>query len=308
MKIVVIGAGAVGGYYGARLAEAGADVTFLVRANRFKQLKEEGLYIESVNGNTSISDLKMVTEADEVKECDLVILAVKGYHLEGTFPTLDELVKRGAKILPLLNGYEHYPILQEKYGKENVLGGLCFIISTLNEKGHILHTTKNDQIIFGALHESQHEWCEKLKQITTKANMTDKLAQNILFYIWRKYAFIVPYSAMTTTSRRPIGAVREKEMVLSTFQDVAMEMYQLAKSFGVQLEDDFRQVVTEQITRLPYESTSSMHQDLRKNLFLEVEHLQGGALRLANQQNVTMPKIETLYSILKLIESPEERQ
>lgn len=303
MNIVVIGAGAVGGYYGARLSESGANVTFLVRNRRKEQIEQNGLIVQSVNGDYHLRTPNLETDVRNITECDLVILAVKGYHLQGTLETLDYLVKKGAFILPLLNGYEHYLVLQNKYGKERVLGGVCFIISTLNKKGHIIHTSKNDQMFFGTLHPNQTKVCNELSAYTSKANFTDKYADNILYYIWRKYAFIVAYSGMTTASRKPIGAVRENEASMKIYQDVALEMERLASAYGISLGDRFKEIVTEQIMQLPYESTSSMHQDLKKSLPLEVDHLQGGALRLAVGKGLKMPKTETLYGVIVLNEN-----
>src|SRR5690554_491892 len=114
MNITVIGAGAVGGYFGGRLHESGENVTFLVRERRLQQLDEKGLKINSVNGDTTIDNLQLETDVAKISHCDLVLLSVKGYHLDGVIPQLEVLVQKGAKILPLLNGVEHYDVLAEK--------------------------------------------------------------------------------------------------------------------------------------------------------------------------------------------------
>ncbi|MFA8439735.1 ketopantoate reductase family protein [Pueribacillus sp. YX66] len=299
MNITVIGAGAVGGYFGGRLHESGENVTFLVRERRLQQLDEKGLKINSVNGDTTIDNLQLETDVAKISHCDLVLLSVKGYHLDGVIPQLEVLVQKGAKILPLLNGVEHYDVLAEKLGRDAVLGGLCFIITTLDHNGHILHTSKQHGMIFGPLVEEQKEVCERFSERTKKANFDDTYSVNILKEIWKKYAYIVAYSGVTTASRLEIGQIRSNEETLALYKESADEMQQLAKAYGIDLGDDFGEKTAKQAFDLPEQATSSMHQDFRKGLTLEVESLQGGALRLAEKKGLDLPIVRTLYRLIK---------
>ncbi|HEX6922355.1 MAG TPA: 2-dehydropantoate 2-reductase N-terminal domain-containing protein, partial [Bacillales bacterium] len=142
MNIVILGAGAVGGYIGGRLEEAGVPVSFLVRERRAEQLRKNGMRISSVHGDYSTESMQLHTDAEQISECDLVIVTVKGYQVEGALPQLRTLAAKGAKVLPFLNGMEHFQLFEEAFGKENVLGGLAFIISTLDENGGIVQTSK----------------------------------------------------------------------------------------------------------------------------------------------------------------------
>src|SRR4051794_38727102 len=150
MNILVQGAGALGAYFGGRLLEAGQNVSFFVREKRAAQLTKEGLKINSPEGNFESRELTIFTSLEEVSNIDLVILAVKGYHLDQVIPQVQSIVQQtGAFVLPLLNGLEHVERLQKTNGKEKVLGGFASIIATLNEQGHVDHTSGSSTFKFG---------------------------------------------------------------------------------------------------------------------------------------------------------------
>ena len=166
MNILVQGAGALGAYFGGRMLEAGQNVSFFVREKRAAQLKKEGLKINSPEGNFESKDITVYTSPEEVKNIDLVILAVKGYHLDQAIPQVQTIVEQtGAFVLPLLNGMEHLERLQQAIGKEKVLGGFASIIATLNKQGHVEHTSGSSAVKFGALHNEQTDICEQLEEI-----------------------------------------------------------------------------------------------------------------------------------------------
>ncbi|MBO8157034.1 MAG: ketopantoate reductase family protein [Bacillaceae bacterium] len=303
MQVVIQGAGALGAYFGGRLQEAGQDVTFLVRKRRARQLKENGLAIKSVKGDYSFDQLHIMEQAEDVEHADLVITAVKGYHLEGALDNLKKLVKKGAKVLPLLNGIEHIEILQSELGEEHVLGGLAFIIATLDEKGHVVHTSDQHRMVFGQLHPSQQELCEELNKIVQQANIQAHYTDNILQAMWEKYVFITAFSGVTTAADLSIGPVRNTPATFEVYQDILKEMAALAESYGYPISDDqFKQAI-ESAYRFTEESTSSMHQDRRKGLTLEVEHLQGGALRMADKKGLELPVTKTIYGLIKPFEN-----
>ena len=166
MNILVQGAGALGAYFGGRMLEACLNVSFFVREKRAAQLTKEGLKINSPEGNFERKDVTIFTSPEKVKNIDLVILAVKGYHLDQAIPQVQTIVEQtGAFVLPLLNGVEHLETLQQAIGKEKVVGGFASIIATLNKQGYVEHTSGSSAIKFGALHHEQTEMCEQLEKI-----------------------------------------------------------------------------------------------------------------------------------------------
>lgn len=302
MNMLVYGAGALGVYFGGRWIEAGHQVSFLVREKRKRQIEEHGLHIQSVAGDYSIEQPHVIISVKEVQDCDIVVLAVKGYHLEPVLPELKALVKKGARVLPLLNGIEHIYRLQEELGEDAVIGGLAFIIATLDEKGHVVHSSSQHDLVIGPLVPSQREACKSLFQELKEGNLNVAFSENVVESLWQKYMFITAFSGVTTASDLPIGRIREQDDALNLFKSVLVEMKELANAFEVELKDQDIEETMMRIEQLPYEATSSMHQDRRKGLFLEVDHLQGGALRLAAQKGRKLPHIETLHALIKLFE------
>ncbi|WP_311316571.1 2-dehydropantoate 2-reductase [Peribacillus simplex] len=303
LNIVIIGAGALGSYFGGRLQQAGQHVQYLVRKNRAKQLKENGISITSPHGNYQFNDLHITENVNDIEKVDLVILAVKGQHLQGTLTDLKVLVEKGAKVLPLLNGLEHISILQDELGDEAVLGGSAFIIATLDEKGHVIHSNDNHDLIYGPLHPSQKKICDEFEQAAGSAIMKAGRTENILIRMWIKYMFITAFSGVTTASNLPIGTIRRFPETNGLLEKVLVEMKELANAHGVGISVENIAQALENMAGLPDESTSSMHQDRRKGLTLEVEHLQGGALRLADKAGLRLPVIGTLYALIKPFEN-----
>ncbi|MDM5219771.1 2-dehydropantoate 2-reductase [Peribacillus sp. NJ11] len=303
MNIVIIGAGALGSYFGGRLQQAGQHVQYLVRKNRAKQLKENGISITSPHGNYQFNDLHITENVNDIEKVDLVILAVKGQHLQGTLTDLKVLVEKGAKVLPLLNGLEHISILQDELGDEAVMGGSAFIIATLDEKGHVIHSNDNHDLIYGPLHPSQKKICDDFEQAVGSAIMEVSRTEKILIRMWIKYMFITAFSGVTTATNLPIGTIRRFQETNGLLEKVLVEMKELANAYDVRITVQNIAQALENMAGLPDESTSSMHQDRRKGQILEVEHLQGGALRLADKVGLELPVIGTLYALIKPFEN-----
>lgn len=300
MNILVQGAGALGAYFGGRMLEAGQHISFFVREKRAQQLEKEGLKIISPEGDFSTKELKIYTSVEEVKDIDLLILAIKGYHLKEALPQVEKIVKQNnAFVLPLLNGIEHMELLQNTVGKEKVLGGFAAIIATLNEQGHVIHTSKGSMMKFGPLHDSQLEICDQLEAIHTQVKTRIIREEEILKHMWIKYIFITAFAGITSATQLPAGFISKHEAVYRVVKNIVHEMCMLAEKEGIVLAEEEAERIAERVKNHHKEATSSMHQDLRKGLPIEVEHLQGGALRLAEKHDLKLPVVETIYGILK---------
>lgn len=304
MNILVHGAGALGSYFGGRMLEAGEDVSFFVRERRASQLTAEGFRIESPEGNFEKANVNIYTSVHDVGELDLVILAVKGYHLDEAIHQVQAIVeKTGAFVLPLLNGIEHLERLQQAIGKEKVLGGFASIIATLDSKGHVVHSSGSSAIKFGALHEEQLEICKQLDEINQRVRTNILREENILKHMWKKYIFITAFSGVTSATQLPAGFITENEATFAVGRKIVLEMCSLARKEGIDLSIQEGEIMASRLKGFAFESTSSMHQDLRKGLPIEVEHLHGGALRIAERHNIEIPVIETIYGLLKPYEN-----
>lgn len=306
MNILVQGAGALGAYFGGRMLEAGLNVSFFVREKRAAQIKKEGLKLNSPEGNFESKEVTVYTAPEQVENVDLIILAVKGYHLDHVIPQVQTIVgQTGAFVLPLLNGIEHLERLQQAIGKEKVIGGFASIIATLNEQGHVEHTSGSSAVKFGVLHSEQTEICAKLEEINSLVKTNLLREEAILKHMWKKYIFITAFSGITSAMQLPAGFIASSEASFATARKVIYEMSMLAKLEGIVLTDEEVETMANRLKGFKKEATSSMHQDMRKGLPLEIEHLQGGALRLAAKHDVTVPVIETIYGILKPYENGE---
>lgn len=304
MNILVQGAGALGAYFGGRLLEAGHNVAFFVREKRAAQLKKEGLKITSPEGNFESNDVTVYTSPEEVQSIDLVILAIKGYHLDEAIPQVQAIVAHtGAFVLPLLNGMEHVERLQQAIGKEKVLGGFAAIIATLDEHGHVVHTSSSSVLKFGALHHEQTTICEQLEQMNEQVKTNLVREDNILKHMWKKYILITAFSGITSAMQLPTGYIASSEATFNVVKKVVNEMRQLAKLEGIYLTDQEVEKIANNVKSFKPTATSSMHQDMRKGLPIEVEHLHGGALRIAAKHDACIPVIETLYGLLKPYEN-----
>ncbi|MDO6656898.1 ketopantoate reductase family protein [Anaerobacillus sp. 1_MG-2023] len=299
MNIIIFGAGALGTYFGLRWSETGENVSFYVREGRKAQIEQEGLQVISVKGNTKMRSPKLITNASEVSSVDLVLLGVKGYHLEDSLPVLKEFVAKGAKVLPILNGIEHISILKDELGEESVLGGLSYIIATLDDHGHVQHTSELHDLIFGPLHPSQEKICASISKMNEHANFNSQLTSNIEEEMWKKYMFISAMSGVTTAGDFHTGIIRDVPETLKLVENVMNEIRTLASQYDIHINQEDIDRRMKSFQSLPYEATSSMHQDKRKKNKLEVEHLQGGALRLAEQVKLKLPYTETLYRLIK---------
>lgn len=297
MNSVVLGAGAVGGYFGGRLAESGQPVTFLVREKRYKQLSENGLTIKSVHGNITIHP-RIAMNAKDIDHPDLVIIALKNYHLEAAMPALEILVKKGAKLLPLLNGVHHMDLLVERFGKENVFGGLCYIESTLNEKGHVVQTSKMQDIVFGALTKYNDHFSNEIQTVLERAKIHVLKTEAILEEMWKKYIFLASLSGVTSAVRQPIGVILNDNVTSQFLRDMITEVYEIAKARGMNLPDGTVNQVIQKVQSLNPEMTASMHRDLEKGLPLELESLHGALLKMASTYRVDTPSIKSIYALL----------
>lgn len=302
MHIVVIGAGALGAYFGARFEEAGAEVTFLVREKRAKQIREHGIHVNSSQGDYTIKTPRIITNTAEVTSADLVFVSVKGYHLKETLESLKQLTEKGAHVLPVLNGIEHISMLQEQLGKDNVIGGLCFIIATINDKGHVEHSSDFHQLVFGPLEPTQTNICKQLDALADQANISTKHSDKILPELWKKYMFINAFSGITTATNLPIGPVIDYPETFYIAEMILQEMKQLANKYNVDITEAHVEAAKKNFMNLNREATSSMHQDRRKNQTLEVDHLHGGAIRLAKAAGMDLPFTEAVFGLIKPFE------
>src|SRR5215472_1756531 len=207
MRILAVGAGAIGGYFGGRLLQAGRDVTFLVRPKRAAELARDGLVIKSPNGDVTLQNPPAV-QADRLTEkFDVVLLSCKAFDLDDAIKSFAPAVGSNTAIIPVLNGMRHLDMLDQKFGAERVLGGLCAIAATLNEKREVVHLQPMQSINYG---ERDGKLSDRVKAIDEafKSGITGATAsQNIMQDMWEKWVFLSSLAASTSLMRTSVGNI-----------------------------------------------------------------------------------------------------
>lgn len=304
MKIVVVGAGGVGGYFGGMLAAAGVDVTLVARGAHLQSIQQHGLRIEHPDGQQSTVKIKTLDSTAATKatttDVDLAIVSVKGSQLEEAGELIHQLYNPGAMVLPLLNGITAPDILSRKLPNHEILGGLCGIIAQIKEPGIIKHVGIDPFITFGSIkHDpSMDERLQSIHSIFEKTQFKATLADNIQLSMWRKFIFICPLSAATSVTRATIGELHAIPESMQLFEQLLDETVAVGVASGIPLTNEHRDHVVKQVRNSPEGGTTSMQRDIRDGKPSELETQAGAVLRLGEQHSVPTPAMSLIYKAL----------
>lgn len=302
MKILVVGAGALGGYFGGRLLEKGEDVTFLVREKRKAQLDVNGLNVESVNGNMMMK-VKTLLAGEKSNFFDVIILSTKAYHLEGAIENIRPYVGEQTMVLPILNGIEHISALIDAFGEERVIGGLCAIEATLDQTGKVIQDSLLHEFVYGERNGEKTERILKLQEVFSGTKADFRLSENIEQEMWHKYLFISTVAGVTSLFRSPMGPIREQKYGKLVIQSVLHEAATIMRALEAPLSDKVEELLMERINKLGYKMKASLFKDMEKQLPIEADHFFGYLLEQAEACGVNARAIETVYANLKLYEA-----
>ncbi|RBP93045.1 ketopantoate reductase [Cytobacillus firmus] len=302
MRILVVGAGAIGGYFGGRLLEKGEDVTFLVREKRKQQLEKYGLLVESVHGDMTFPELKTIQSGEKADAFDVILLSTKAYHLEGAIKDIRPYTGGNTLILPLLNGIAHVDELTAAFGEANVLGGLCFIETTLGENGEVIQTSPVHDFVFGERSGEKTERILKLQEAFSGTKANFRLSENIEQEMWHKYLFISTLSGVTSLFRSPIGPIRDQTFGLNSVKEVLREASAIMRDLDAPLADGIEDAQVQKIKEMGYEMKSSLQRDMEKLQAIEADHFFGYLLKKAELLDLDAPIIGAIYANLKVYE------
>ncbi len=278
MRILVFGAGAIGGYFGGRLLAAGRDVTFLVRPARAGTLARTGLVLRSPTGDATLPAPPCVTAEAPGGPYDLVILACKAFDLEGAIAALAPAVGEGTAILPLLNGMRHLDALGERFGAARVLGGQCVISATLDEDGAVRHLNDSHALTFGE--QAPGPLSARVRAIHAAldgAGFTARASETVLAAMWEKWVFLASLAAITCLMRGPIGAVEAAGGAPLALK-VVEECRQVAAAAGFEPSAGALDRARAMLTAAGSPLTASMLRDLQAGHRTEAEHVLGDLL------------------------------
>ena len=303
MRILILGTGGLGGYFGARLAASGADVTFVARGEHLKAMRANGLRIESALGNLL---LKPVTASDDPTSAgvvDLVMIGVKLWDTESAVEALAPAVGPDTAVVSFQNGVDAIDVLTKKFGRQRVLGGIAHIAAVIEAPSVIRHNGKLQRLTFGELDGKSSARVEQLLAQCRKAGIDAVVSDGIQRAIWEKFVFIVGLSALTTLTRLPIGPIREEPLTRELLANVMREAAAVGRAKGVDLAADIVEKQLAFVDTLPADMIASMLGDLRRGNRLELPWLSGGVVRLGTTLGVVTPANRFVYTALKLHEN-----
>jgi 2-dehydropantoate 2-reductase len=300
MKIAIFGAGGVGGYFGARLAQAGEDVRFVARGRHLAALRETGLRIESALGDALVKPVAASDDPATLGPVDLVLVAVKLYDTEAAAAGCKALLGPDGAVVSLQNGVTAAETLGRRVGRERVMGGVTYIMATIDEPGAIAHLGTMAQVVFGEFGGARTPRLEALLAACRAAGIDAVLSPDIAVDIWTKFAFLAPLSGVTALMRAPIGRIRADADTRRLYDAALDEVVAVARAKGIGLAPDILERHAAKMEGLPADMGSSMLHDLTHGKRLELPWLSGTVARLGRELGVATPTHDFIAAALKL--------
>lgn len=298
MNIIVFGAGGVGGYFGAKLAKSGNKVTFIARGKHLEAIKKKGLQIKSINGNFRVFP-EATNSLKEIKtKPDLIILGVKSWQIEGVANQIKSIISKETVVLPLQNGADNADRLLTVLNSENVLAGLCRIVSKVESPGIINHFEYEPEIIFGEISNEKTNRIKKIKETFDKANFKNEIADNIQLAIWKKFLFIATFSGLAALTRTPIGVLRTSTYLRNLMLKTAKEIVKIANAKNINLSKIDIDKTFLIYDKLDPKTTASMQRDVMENKPSELENFNGYVVNQGKKLKIKTPINELIYQTL----------
>ena len=302
MKIVVYGTGGVGGYFGARLVQSGNEVHFIARGEHLNAIQQNGLQLYSPKGDYFVSPCHAVEVMDRITGIDLILIAVKSWQLETVAKEIKQYLKAQTLVISLLNGVENEQLLQRILPKENLLGGLCKVVSKIDSPGVIRHMSYEPSIVFGELDSRITQRSHNIEQCFRTAGIRTKLTDNIQGEQWAKFMFITTISGLGALTRSTVGEMLAHKPVSDLMHNVADEIKAVAEALQIRLPVNIKEKQFELIRQQPFETTSSLQRDIMAGRPSEIHAQTGAIVRLGEKTGVSTPVNNLIYSILYLQE------
>lgn len=298
MRIAIVGAGAVGGYYGSLLQRSGQDVIFLARGAHLEAMRSAGLRVESVLGAPIVQQVRAAGRPEEIGPVDLVLFAVKSYDSGSAAAGLGPLLDERTPVLTLQNGVDNVDVLSVAVGARRVLGGLCQIFCALTAPGVVRHTGGPRRVVFGELDGSITERAAVVRDAFAATEVPVELSTHILVEMWEKYLFINAQGGMTALTRLPIGPIRSSAATFEMYLQVAAEVAAVGRAHGVPIPPGERDRVRAFAASLDPGAYSSLFNDLAAGRQTELEALLGNVVRLGARYGVPTPNCRAIYAAL----------
>jgi len=303
MRLLFLGAGGTGGYFGGRAAQAGADVTFLVREARAQKLRAQGLRIESPRGDAVVAP-QLATAGDLDGNYDVVVLSCKAYDLASAIEAIRPAVGPDTAILPIMNGVLQYDTLDAEFGAARVLGGLCQINATLGPEGQVRHLGQHAALVFGErAGEPRSARCAALEAAFADAAFSSRLSAGILQDVWEKYVFLTTLASATCLMRGAVGQIMSTDDGEAIVRDLLRECQQVAAASGHTVRAEADAAALKVLTDRESSMTASMFRDLSQGAPVEADHIVGDMVRRGRTLGLDVPTLRVAYAHLQVYQA-----
>jgi 2-dehydropantoate 2-reductase len=302
MRALVVGAGAIGGYFGGRLLQAGRDVTFLVRPKRAAELARDGLVIKSPNGDVTLKNPPTVQAGKLSEKFDVVLLSCKAFDLDDAIKSFAPAVGPQTAIIPLLNGMLHLDVLDGKFGRERVLGGLCAIAATLNEHREVVQLNPMQSLTFGELDGRISDRVRAIAEVMASGKFGSAASEHIVQDMWEKWIFLASLAASTCLMRTSVGIILAvpggKDFILGILDECSAVATAEGHAPGGPFFERTRGMLTAEGSQL----TASMFRDIKAGAAVDADHVIGDLIARGDAAKVPVPRLRTAYTHLKAYE------
>ncbi|MCC3305543.1 ketopantoate reductase family protein [Sneathiella sp. HT1-7] len=300
MKILIVGAGGVGGYFGAKLMQAGADITFLLRDKRHKLISENGLTIENDGGSFTIHP-KSLTADQLTPDYDLIMLAPKSYDLRDSLNSLEKASGKGL-FLPFLNGYNHLEFLDGRYGKDRVMGGVAHIAAMITETGAVKRLGDLGGLIVGHRTTAQEATAREFAALCEKADFNFTYSEDIEQSLWEKWVMLATLAAMTTLCLGSIGEIVATRYGAEMSRRTHAEACAIAAANSHPIPEKVQAGQLAMLTKEGSIFTASMMRDLVGGLRTEHEHILGDLIEKGAPENIDCPLLKIAYTHMAVVQ------
>ncbi len=298
MRIAIFGAGAVGGYYGVRLARAGHDVLFIARGAQAEAIRRSGLSLRSELGDDHLFAASVAEDPRTIGCPDLVLVAVKLWDTESAAQAMVPMIGPGTAVLSLQNGVDKDEVISGLVGRAHVVGGVTYILVDRPTPGVVVHSGRLQRVVVGELGGGRSDRVDAIVAALASASIDSVASVDIRRALWEKFVFLAAHSAVTAVTRETIGALRARPETRALMRDAMEEVVALARAEGVMIAEDFVEERMRFLDSLPADGRASMAKDLLRGARLELEWLSGAVVRRGEQCGVPTPIHRTLFAAL----------
>ncbi len=301
MNIVIIGAGGVGGYFGAKLALAGYNTTFIARGQTLEQIRKNGLQVKSILGDFHVYP-HITDDYEVIKEADLILLCVKSWQIEAIAKKIKPLLPSNATVLPLQNGADNADRLSSILPPAQIIAGLCRIVSKIESPGVIDHFGYEPEIVFGEVNNEPSLRLESIKVAFDKAGFKNRASLNIQRDIWLKFLFIASISAMGALTRSVLGVMREDAFIRDRLIKTAEEIVAVGSGLGVDINGKDIDACFAIIDKIDFNTTMSLQRDMMEEKPSELENFNGYIVHQGDKLGIETPVNDFIYYSLRPME------